>query len=227
MSIWRRNSKYDLPQDFEWEYHNKDAEELAKAKLKGGDLGAWDEYLSTYQESAEERERRWANIWYEKEKFQRQITDWKQFNENPDEFLKKAEKMEKHLSKWWFTIPKRVFGKGKLHRTIVGGWWQEYKPTKTMRMKDWLEASDRGNVFNAQLNKEHKPIPKEPNSEILEKDRIAREQRTYNWWMLMFNKTNNFGKGMDAPLMIPGRGSVVKRDHTFVEGSKFNKKFGD
>jgi len=228
MNIWNRNGKYDLSADFNWEHHNKDAEELAKKKLEQGDKSAWDEYLSVYQESSEQRERRWADLWYEKEKFQRQLTDWKKFNENPDEFMRQAEKMEKHLSKWWFTIPKRVFGKGKLHRTIVGGWWQEYQPSKSMRMRDWLEASNKGAVFTNKINKERVPVPETPNQEQLEKAKIAREEREYEWWKIMFDKTNNFGKGMNAPLIKPGAGSVFKYDREFIQQkSVYKKKFGD
>ena len=47
---------------------------------------------------------------------------------------------------------------------ITGGWQQEYKPNKSMRMKDWLAAADQGKVM-PHMNPTGQSLNREPTEE--------------------------------------------------------------
>lgn len=203
---WTKNSKYDIPDNFGWEFHNPDAAHQAREAQARGDTGAWDNYRNEYIESQGQREERWRALWLKKEKFEKNIKDFQAFKENPDEYVRTMSKMGRFLSKFWYTVPKKTFGQGKLQQRIDGGWRQEYKPSKSMRMQAWLQASEHGEVFTGQINQKRKPIGNAPTDEEMDIATQAASERQWKWWNKIFDVTNNFGRGDSKPRIKPGAG---------------------
>jgi hypothetical protein len=52
-------------------------------------------------------------------------------------------KLGQFISHWWYTRPNKNVGSGRLVQQLDGSWVQEYKPTSTKNIKDWLKASEK------------------------------------------------------------------------------------
>jgi len=190
-----------VPDSFEWKLVNLTAYEELKQKVAKGEKTLLDlkEFESKFRESADERERRWRREYYVKEVQMNHIKNYAEFKENPKAFMTKMANMGKWVSQWWIKRPKKAIGKGKIIRSSLdGSYRQEYKPNKSMRMKDWLSAAEKGQVMG-HLNPKGIPLNRKPTDEEIEfseKNKNARKQKVYDYLLKI---TENFGRGWTSP----------------------------
>ena len=228
-----KNSKYILPikkgltkvpDSFEWKLVNLHAYEELKQKVAKGEKTLLDlkEFESKYRESVDERELRWRREHYIREVQLNHIKNYQHFKDNPKEFMKKMADMGKKVSQWWFKRPKKGLGRGKLIRGLLdGSFIQEYKPNKSMRMKDWLSAAEKGQVMG-HLNPNGVPLNRKPTDEEIEfseKNKNARKQKVYDYLLKI---TDNFGRGWKLPkwgklkTTEPGHHMVSKEEKSYT-----------
>ena len=209
-----------VPDSFEWKLVNLTAYEELKQKVAKGEKTLLDlkEFESKYRESVDERERRWRREHYVREVQMNHLKNYAEFKENPRAFMTKMANMGKWVSQWWVKRPKKAVGEGKIIRSSLdGSYIQEYKPNKSMRMKDWLSAAEKGQVMG-HLNPKGIPLNRKPTDEELEfseKNKDARKQKVYDY---LLNITKNFGRGWTPPkwgklkTTEPGRQPMVSKE---------------
>ena len=204
-----------MPDDWGWEVHNTHAHaEKKKAFAEGRiTLTELQEFEHKYRESEEQRELRWKREHVLQELDIQNVKDFRSFKENGKEFARKMFDMGRGISKWWYTKPKKsVPGKGKLvQNSITGQWQQEYRPNKSMRMKDWLAAADQGKVM-PHMNPTGQSLNREPTEQEKGISEQAKNTRAKKVWEWLLGETNNFGRGWTDPKWgslykgRPGRG---------------------
>ena len=191
-----------VPDSYEWEVHNLHAYADKKKAFAEGKitLDELREFEWKYRESEEQREGRWRREHVLRELENENAKNFRSFKENGKEFARKMFDMGRSISKWWYTKPKKaVPGKGKLvQHPVTGAWQQEYRPNKSMRMKDWLAAADQGKVMR-HMNPNGTPLNREPTEQekgISEEAKKARGKKVWEW---LLNETDNFGRGWTDP----------------------------
>lgn len=203
-----------IPENYQWEVHSLHAYAELKEKVAKGEKTIDDLRAFEYQhrEKPEQREMRWRREYIMRELAQKNAEGYRDFKENPKAFLRKMLDMGKRVSQWWWRKPKSAAGKGRMvQNPITGAWSQEYRPNKSMKMKEWLEAANRGNVMK-HMNPKGIPLNREPTDEekgISDENKKKRAKKVWDW---LLNETNNFGRGFDDPKWgkvykgRPGRG---------------------
>ena len=154
-----------MPDNWGWEVHNLVAYNNKKKQFAEGKITLLQlqEFENQYRESEEQRELRWKREHYLQEIASDNAKGFREFKENGKAFARKMFDMGRGISKWWYTKPKKsVPGKGKLvQNPITGQWQQEYKPNRSMNMKDWLKAADQGKVM-PHMNPQQKSLNRAP-----------------------------------------------------------------
>ena len=203
-----------MPDDWGWEVHNLHAYADKKKAFAEGKITLTElqEFEHQYRESEEQREQRWKREHVLQELAEENAKNFRSFKENGKEFARKMFDMGRGISRWWYTKPKTPAGKGKMvQHPITGGWQQEYKPNKSMRMKDWLAAADQGKVM-PHMNPSGQSLNREPTEQekgISEEAKKGRAKKVWDW---LLGETNNFGRGWTDPKWgklykgRPGRG---------------------
>lgn len=203
-----------MPDEWGWEVHNLHAYADKKKAFAEGKitLSELQEFEHKYRESAEQREERWKREHVLQDIATENAKNFRSFKENGKEFARKMFDMGRGISKWWYTKPKTPAGKGKMvQHPITGGWQQEYKPNRSMRMKDWLAAADQGKVM-PHMNPKGLPLNREPTEEEKGISAEAKKTRGKKVWEWLLGETNNFGRGWSDPKWgklykgRPGRG---------------------
>jgi len=139
-----------MPDNWNWEIHNLNAYADKKKAFAEGriTLAELQEFENQYRESEEQRELRWKREHVLQELALENAQNFRSFKENGKAFARKMFDMGRGISKWWYTKPQKLAGKGKMvQHPITGTWQQEYKPNKSMNMKAWLAAADQGKVM--------------------------------------------------------------------------------
>ena len=203
-----------MPDDWGWEVHNLHAYADKKKAFAEGKITLTElqEFEFKYRESEAQREERWKREHVLQELAIENAKNFRSFKENGKEFARKMFDMGRGISRWWYTKPKTPAGKGKMvQHPITGGWQQEYKPNKSMRMKDWLAAADQGKVM-PHMNPSGQSLNREPTEQekgISEEAKKGRAKKVWDW---LLGETNNFGRGWTDPKwgrlykVSPGRG---------------------
>ena len=208
-----------MPDDWGWEVHNLHAYADKKKAFNEGKITLTElqEFEFKYRESEAQREERWKREHYLQELANDNANDYRQFKENSKAFARKMFDMGRGISKWWYTKPKTPAGKGKMvQHPITGGWQQEYRPNKSMRMKDWLAAADQGKVMS-HMNPKGQSLNREPTEEEKGISKEAKKTRAKKVWEWLLNETDNFGRGWNEPKWgklykgRPGRGGVNRK----------------
>ena len=171
-----------------------------------------------YRESEQQREERWKREHVLRELAVENAKNFRDFKENGKAFARKMFDMGRGISKWWYTKPKKsVPGKGKLvQNPITGQWQQEYKPNRSMNMRDWLKAADQGKVM-PHMNPEQKSLNREPTDIEKGISDEAKKKRGKQVWDWLLKETDNFGRGWTEPKWgklykgRPGRGGRQSR----------------
>tara|TARA_A100001515_G_scaffold79528_1_gene63170 strand:+ start:830 stop:1582 length:753 start_codon:yes stop_codon:yes gene_type:complete len=203
------NWKTKMPTNYEWEVHNLVAykekkEAFAKGEISYDELQAFE---MKYRESEEQREFRWQQHNHNVELRNQIISDYQQWKTYGHKWLGQMLDKGRHLlmSKWWWTKPKKPVGKGKMWQSsITGQWFQEHKPDKSMRVRQWLQAANTGNAFKGKKNfnpdtlKLDKPTP-----DMIQKSNEAKQKRAQDRWKLIMDETNNFGRGWQTTDRTP------------------------
>ena len=190
-----------VPENYEWEVHNLHAYASKKEKFAKGEITLLElqEFEHQYRESAEQREWRWRREHIMAELEHENASNFRRFKENGREFAKKMADMGRGISQWWYKKPQKGAGQGKMiQNPITGAWQQQYKPNKSMRMKDWLNAAEQGNVMR-HMNPKGVPLNRQPTEEekgISEEMKKKRKSKVWDW---VLNETNNFGRGWTDP----------------------------
>ena len=204
-----------VPENYEWEIHNLNAYADKKKAFAEGKITELQlrEFEHKYRESEEQREGRWRREHVLREMHMQNAQDYREFKENPKSFLTKMADIGRHVSEWWVRRPKKpVPGKGKLvQNSITGAWQQEYRPSKSMNMRAWLDAANQGKVMR-HMNPQGKSLDRQPTEE--EKGISAEMKRTRGKkvWQWLLKETDNFGRGWTDPKWgklykgEPGRG---------------------
>jgi hypothetical protein len=194
-------NKIKVPENYSWEVHNLDAyEELKKEVVLGKKtLADLQEFEHKYRESAEQREWRWRREHVLQELNQDNMKNFREFKDNPKSFVKKMMDMGRAISRWWWKVPNKSVGSGKMiQNQLTGSWHQEYKPNKSMKMKDWLNAAERGNVM-LHMNPNKMPLNREPTDTEKGISEEAKKERGRKVWEWVLKETNNFGRGWTDP----------------------------
>jgi len=203
-----------MPDDWGWEVHNTFTHEKKKKQFAEGEITLTElqEFEHQYRESEAQREERWKREHVLQELAIENAKNFRSFKENGKEFAKKMFDMGRGISRWWYTKPKTPAGKGKMiQHPITGQWQQEYRPNKSMRMKDWLAAADQGKVM-PHMNPTGQSLNREPTEQekgISEEAKKTRGKKVWDW---LLGETNNFGRGWTDPKWgklykgRPGRG---------------------
>ena len=208
-----------MPDDWEWEIHNLHAYADKKKAFKEGKITLTElqEFEFKYRESEAQREERWKREHVLQELAEENAKNFRSFKENGKEFAKKMFDMGRGISRWWYTKPKTPAGRGKMvQHPITGQWQQEYKPNKSMRMKDWLAAADQGKVL-PHMNPQGQPLNRKPTEEEDGISKEAKKTRGKKVWDWLLNETDNFGRGWTEPKWgklykgRPGRGASGRR----------------
>ena len=204
-----------MPENWGWEVHNVHTHEKKKKQFAEGKitLAELQEFEFQYRESEDQRAERWKREHYLQELEKDNANNYRQFKENGKAFAKKMFDMGRGISKWWYTKPKKsVPGKGKLvQNPITGQWQQEYKPNRSMNMKDWLKAADQGKVM-PHMNPQQKSLNREPTDIEKGISAEAKKKRGKQVWDWLLKETDNFGRGWTEPKWgklykgRPGRG---------------------
>jgi len=193
--------KIRVPEDYNWEIHNLNAYEELKQEVALGKktLADLQEFEHKYRESAEQREWRWRREHVLQELEQDNMKNFREFKDNPKGFIKKMLDMGRGISRWWWKVPNKSVGKGKMvQNQLTGAWHQEYKPNKSMKMKDWLNAAERGNVM-LHMNPKKIPLNREPTEIEKGISNEAKKERGRKVWDWVLKETNNFGRGWKDP----------------------------
>jgi hypothetical protein len=193
--------KHKLPDEtvFRPEVHDLHYRQELKDKVLKGELPAsvLDEHFEKFKDSEQNREERFRRQVILKEMREKNIKDFQALKENPKGFLNKMKKLGQFISHWWYIRPNKNVGSGRLVQQIDGSWVQEYKPTSTKNIKDWLKASDEGKVF-LKTSKKFKPEflkkYKRPTTEMEFISEEAKKQRQNIIWTKLLQMTNNFGR---------------------------------
>ena len=208
-----------VPENYEWEIHNLNAYADKKKAFAEGKITLTElqEFEFMYRESEAQREERWKREHVLQELAIENAKDFRSFKENGKEFARKMFDMGRGISKWWYTKPKTPAGKGKMvQHSITGQWQQEYKPNKSMRMKDWLAAADQGKVM-PHMNPTGQSLNREPTEQEKGISKEAKKTRGKKVWDWLLNETDNFGRGWTDPKWgklykgRPGRGGRKTR----------------
>ena len=222
--IPKQFNKIKVPEGYEWEVHNLHAYAEKKKAFEKGEitLHQLQEFEHQYRESAEQREWRWRREHIMQELAQENAKNYRNFKEDPKSFLRKMMDMGRAVSQWWWKRPKAPAGKGKMmQHPITGQWVQEYKPNKSMRMQDWLNAANQGKVM-PHMNPKGLPLNREPTEQekgISEEAKRARGKKVWDW---VLRETNNFGRGWADPKWgsldksRPGKGGRSPRRSTYT-----------
>ena len=203
-----------MPENYGWEVHNLHAYNEKKKALAEGRITAIElqEFEFKFRESEEQRELRWKREHVIRELEIEQIKNFRSFKDNGKEFAKKMFDMGRGISQWWYRQPKKSAGRGKMIQSpITGSWQQEYKPNKSMNMRDWLKAADEGKVMPHMnpTGKSLNRVPTEQEKGISEQAKKSRADRVWKW---VLGETDNFGRGWVEPKWgklfkgSPGRG---------------------
>lgn len=152
-----------------------------------------------WMEKEEDRERRWEMEFKHNELKDNLLKDYNHFKENGKQFIQKCldlgSKGMGMFSKWWMFKPKKPCGKGELKQSpITGKWSQEYKPNKSRRLKDWLQAAESGDAFTGSLNKNRIKLNRLPTEEEKGIAAEARRMRQLQKWRWFLKETNYMGK---------------------------------
>ena len=208
-----------MPDDWGWEVHNLHAYANKKKAFAEGKITLTElqEFENKYRESEEQREQRWKREHVLQELEIENAKNFRSFKENGKEFARKMFDMGRGISRWWYTKPKTPAGKGKMvQHPITGAWQQEYRPNKSMRMKDWLAAADQGKVM-PHMNPSGQSLSREPTEQekgISEEAKKTRGKKVWDW---LLGETNNFGRGWTEPKWgklykgRPGRGGSAPK----------------
>ena len=208
-----------MPDDWNWEVHNLHAYADKKKAFAEGKITLTElqEFEFKYRESEEQREERWKREHYLQNLALDNAKGFREFKENGKAFARKMLDIGRGISKWWYTKPKNPAGKGKMiQHPITGSWQQEYRPNKSMRMKDWLAAADQGKVM-PHMNPTGQSLNREPTEQekgISNEAKKTRGKKVLKW---LLNETNNFGRGWTDPKWgklykgIPGRGGSTRK----------------
>ena len=208
-----------MPDDWGWEVHNLTAYAEKKKAFKEGKITLTElqEFEHQYRESEAQREERWKREHVLQELAIENAKNFRSFKENGKEFAKKMFDMGRGISRWWYTKPKTPAGRGKMvQHPITGQWQQEYKPNKSMRMKDWLAAADQGKVM-PHMNPTGQSLNREPTEQEKGISEEAKKTRGKKVWEWLLNETNNFGRGWTEPKLgklykgRPGRGGRMSK----------------
>ena len=208
-----------MPDDWEWEIHNLHAYADKKKAFKEGKITLTElqEFEFKYRESEAQREERWKREHVLQELAEENAKNFRSFKENGKEFAKKMFDMGRGISRWWYTKPKTPAGRGKMvQHPISGQWQQEYKPNKSMRMKDWLAAADQGKVMS-HMNPTGQSLNRQPTEEEKGISKEAKKTRGKKVWDWLLNETDNFGRGWTEPKWgklykgRPGRGASNRK----------------
>ena len=203
-----------MPDDWGWEVHNLHAYAEKKKAFKEGKITLTElqEFEFKYRESEEQREQRWKREHVLQELAIENAKNFRSFKENGKEFARKMFDMGRGISRWWYTKPKTPAGQGKMRQhPITGAWQQEYRPNKSMRMKDWLAAADQGKVM-PHMNPTGQSLNREPTEQEKGISEEAKKTRGKKVWEWLLGETNNFGRGWTDPKWgklykgRPGRG---------------------
>jgi len=227
-----RGWKYRMPENFGWETHHLTLYNEIKEKVAKGELppSALQDHFENYKETDDQREWRWRRYWILNEIQEDNIKKFDQFRENPKAFLKRMADMGKAVSRWWWTRPKKMAGTlGRMIQRLDGSWQQEYKPSKSMNMKDWLQAADNGQAFknSRKFSGEFLRKYKAPTEDMVGKSNEAKKIRKRQEWNAILDATNNFGRGWQTTdRSRPGLGGGVPREHriTFSDSRVYGKK---
>ena len=205
--------KTKMPNDIEWEIHSLHAykdkkEQFAKGQISYDDLKQW-EY--EHRESEEQREFRWKQHHQNLELNKQIISDYQNWKHYGAEWLGQMLDKGRQLliSKWWWRKPKKPVGKGKMIQSqITGQWYQEHKPDKSMRVRQWLDAANTGNAFKGKKNFNPDVLKlKEPTEDMKIKAGEAAREKVRIKRDLIMEATDNFGRGWhDTDRSMPGRG---------------------
>jgi hypothetical protein len=219
--------KYGLPKNYEWEVHNLHAYAELKEQVAKGEKTIHDlkEFEDKFKESVDQRDWRWRRENIMRELAQQNVEDYQSFKDNPKEFMKKAIQMRKAISEWWYRKPKAPAGKGKMvQNKFTGAWQQEYKPNKSMNMKDWLQAANEGKVMQ-HMNPKGVPLNREPTKDEVEESNHLKGIRNRKIYEQLLEVTNNFGKGFGIKdKKLPGTGAgLVNNANTLPNASKMAK----
>jgi len=190
-----------MPDNWGWEIHNLHAYADKKKAFADGKITLTElqEFEFKYRESEAQREERWKREHVLQELEVENATNFRSFKENGKEFARKMFDMGRGISKWWYTKPKTPAGKGKMvQHPITGGWQQEYRPNKSMRMKDWLAAADQGKVM-PHMNPKGLPLNRQPTEEEKGISTEMKKKRQSKVWDWLLNETDNFGRGFTDP----------------------------
>jgi hypothetical protein len=197
--------------------HNPEVFEEMKQKLKDGKItqSHFERWYQDHVERDHDIEERWRRLNIQQELKEKNIKDFQSFKENPRAFAKKMYDMGKLITKNWFTRPNQSVGSGKMiQNKLTGEWQQEYKPKKSLKLKDWINAAEQGEVMlhmnpnRIKLNRQ--PTPDE--LKISEESKRKRGQLVWNWILEQTKnfgrgwKTDNYGKTYTGP---PGRSSKI------------------
>ena len=209
-----------MPDDWGWEVHNLVAYKEKKEKFAKGEitLAELQEFENQYRESEDQREERWKREHYLQNLDLDNAKNFREFKENGKAFARKMFDIGRGISKWWYTKPKKaVPGKGKLvQNPITGQWQQEYRPNKSMKMRDWLTAADQGKVMR-HMNPTGQSLNRQPTEEEKGISEQAKKKRGEKVWKWLLGETNNFGRGFDDPKWgkiykgAPGRGGQARK----------------
>tara|TARA_A100001011_G_scaffold223873_1_gene231789 strand:+ start:235 stop:903 length:669 start_codon:yes stop_codon:yes gene_type:complete len=213
-----------MPDNWGWEIHNLHAYADKKKAFAEGKITLTElqEFEFKYRESEAQREERWKREHVLQELEVENATNFRSFKENGKEFARKMFDMGRGISKWWYTKPKTPAGKGKMvQHPITGGWQQEYRPNKSMRMKDWLAAADQGKVM-PHMNPTGQSLNREPTEQEKGISEEAKKTRGKKVWEWLLNETDNFGRGWNDPKWgklykgRPGRGGRASKPSKYT-----------
>ncbi len=213
-----------MPDNWGWEIHNLHAYADKKKAFADGKITLTElqEFEFKYRESEAQREERWKREHVLQELEVENATNFRSFKENGKEFARKMFDMGRGISKWWYTKPKTPAGKGKMvQHPITGGWQQEYRPNKSMRMKDWLAAADQGKVM-PHMNPTGQSLNREPTEQEKGISEEAKKTRGKKVWEWLLNETDNFGRGWNDPKWgklykgRPGRGGRASKPSKYT-----------
>jgi len=213
-----------MPDDWGWEVHSLHAYEDKKKAFAEGKITLQElqQFEHDFREKDWQREQRWQREHVLQDLAIQNAKNYRDFKENPKDFLRKMMDMGKAVSKWWYRKPKSPAGKGKMvQHPITGAWQQEYRPNKSMRMKDWLAAADQGKVM-PHMNPKGVPLNREPTEQEKGISAEAKKARGKKVWDWVLKETNNFGRGWVDPKWgslykgRPGRGGRRPRTKSYT-----------
>jgi hypothetical protein len=222
--IPKQFKKIKVPDNFNWEVHSLHAYADLKAAVAKGTktLADLQQFELDHRETADQREHRWRREHILEELANDGARDYREFKDNPKSFMRKMMDMGRGISRWWWKQPKKSAGKGRMiQNQITGGWQQEYKPSKSMNMKDWLNAANHGNVM-LHMNPKRKPLNRLPTDKEKDISKEAKKERKRQEWNAILEATDNFGRGWTQPKWgalnkgAPGRGGGRPKPKTYT-----------